>query len=75
MREHEHLHARCEALQAHIAVFQRLAPIDLLLQHLERLWRDAPCLCKQDAVEVNTDRSFMTLPLRSAERGPDGFVS
>ena len=66
----EHLHASREALQAHIAVSQRLATLNLLLQHLERLWRDAPCLCKQDAVEVRNDRSFVTLLLRPAEVRP-----
>ena len=68
--EGEHLHARCEALQADIAVFQRLAALNLLLQHLERLRRDAPCLCKQDAVEVRNGRSFVTLLLRPAELRP-----
>lgn len=66
----EHLHASREALQAHIAVFQRLATLNLLLQHLERLWRDAPCLCKQDAAEVRIDRPFVTLPLRPAKLRP-----
>ena len=60
----EHLHASREALQAYITVFQLLATLNLLLQHLERLWCDAPCLCKQDAVEVRNDR------LRPAELRP-----